>query len=401
MVQTKPSLTFSQLRVGIFVLAGLAILAFLILNSTGDFNPFEKKLRLKARFASADGLRVGADVQIAGVKIGKVESVSLLPPDSPEDEKVEAVMAVDSTLNGRPITERIRTDSTAQLVAVSVLANDKLINITAGSAKGAPVQEGHVLESKEAISINQLTQTGNELLQQINKLAIPANEILTKANQGQGTLGSLVNDESLYRNLDSAIAETKVAVVKLQTSLDKINQGQGSAGKFVNDPELYDNLNKTIARLESISADIQTGKGTAGKLVTDEALYNETRAAITELRTSAAKFNLVIDDLKTITGGIIGGEGSAGKLFKDDRLYEKATETLAKFNSTAEKLDLLLADARAGKGTLGKFVTDETLYNNLNQTASNINQFSSESTKLIYDFRQNPRKYLKIKVSLF
>lgn len=401
MVQTKPSLTFSQLRVGIFVLAGLAVLAFLILNSTGDFNPFEKKLRLKARFASADGLRVGADVQIAGVKIGKVESVSLLPPDSPEDEKVEAVMAVDSTLNGRPITERIRTDSTAQLVAVSVLANDKLINITAGSAKGQPVTEGHVLESKEAISINQLTQTGNELLQQINKLAIPANEILTKANQGQGTLGSLVNDESLYRNLDSAIAETKVAVVKLQTSLDKINQGQGSAGKFVNDPELYDNLNKTIARLESISSDIQAGKGTAGKFITDEAFYNDTRAAIAELRASAAKFNLVVDDLKTITGGIIGGEGSAGKLFKDDRLYEKATETLAKFNSTAEKLDLILADARAGKGTLGKLVTDETLYNNLNQTASNINQFSSESTKLIYDFRQNPKKYLRIRVSLF
>ncbi|MCV4784645.1 hypothetical protein OFM36_34950, partial [Escherichia coli] len=86
--------------------------------------------------------------------------------------------------------------------------NDKLINITAGSSKGEPVSEGHVLESKEAISINQLTQTGNELLQQINKLAIPANEILTKANQGQGTLGSLVNDESLYRNLDAAIAET-------------------------------------------------------------------------------------------------------------------------------------------------------------------------------------------------
>jgi len=72
MVQTKPKLTFSQLRVGSFVLAGLAVLAFLVLNSTGDFNPFEKKLRLKARFAAADGLKEGSDVQIAGVKIGKV-----------------------------------------------------------------------------------------------------------------------------------------------------------------------------------------------------------------------------------------------------------------------------------------------------------------------------------------
>ena len=80
MAQTKPRLTFSQLRVGIFVLAGLAVLAFLILNSTGDFNPFERKLRLKARFAAADGLKEGSDVQIAGVRIGRPSSAG--PPGS-------------------------------------------------------------------------------------------------------------------------------------------------------------------------------------------------------------------------------------------------------------------------------------------------------------------------------
>ena len=401
MVQTKPSLSFSQLRVGIFVFAGLAVLAFLILNSTGDFNPFEKKLRLKARFAAADGLREGSDVQIAGVRIGKVESVTLLPPDSPEDEKIEAVMAVNSELNDRPITDRIRTDSTAQLIAVSVLANDKLINITPGTAKGEPVKEGHVLESRDAISMNQLTKTGNDLLQQINKLAIPANEILNKANSGEGTLGQIVNDESLYRNLDAAVAETKLTVVKLQTTLEKVNNGQGTAGKLLNDPELYNSLNRTVTQLESISNDIKSGRGTAGKFVTDDALYNETRAAIIDLRTSAAKFNTIVDDLKLITTDLVGGNGSAGKFLKDQQLYDNARDTLAKFNSTAEKLDLILGDARAGKGTLGRLVTDETLYNNLNQTASNVNQFSSETTKLIYDFRQNPKKYLRIKLSLF
>lgn len=401
MVQTKPSLTFSQLRVGIFVFVGLAVLAFLILNSTGDFNPFEKKMRLKARFAAADGLREGSDVQIAGVRIGKVESVTLLPPDSPEDEKIEAVMAVNSELNGQPITQRIRTDSTAQLIAVSVLANDKLINVTPGTAKGDPVQEGHVLESRDAISINQLTKTGNDLLQQINKLAVPANEILNKANSGEGTLGRIVNDESLYRNLDTAVAETRLTVVKLQSTLDKVNNGDGTAGKLLNDPALYNSLNRTVTQLESISNDIRSGRGTAGKFVTDDALYNETRAAIIDLRTSAAKFNTVIDDLKLITGDLAGGTGSAGKFLKDEQLYENARDTLAKFNSTAEKLDLILGDARAGKGTLGKLVTDETLYNNINQTASNVNQFSSETTKLIYDFRQNPKKYLRIKLSLF
>ncbi|MGD9563928.1 MAG: MlaD family protein [Pyrinomonadaceae bacterium] len=394
MVETKKKLTFSKVRVGIFVLFGLAVLAFLILNSTGDFNPFEKKFTLKARFAAADGLREGSEVQLAGVRIGKVESVKLLPPDSPEEFKVEAVMSVDRELNGQPITERIRTDSTAQLIATSLLANDKTINITPGTVKGSPVNEGAVLESRVAISINQLTQTGNELLGQINKLAIPANEILNKANQGEGTLGRIINDESLYRSLDATISEMKA-------TLDKVNNGEGTAGRLVNDPALYNNLNQTVAQLESIAADLKAGRGTAGKFLSDDAFYNESRAAIADLRTAAAKINSIADDFKLISADLSAGRGSAGKLLKDEKLYDDARETLARFNSTATRIEQLIADAQAGKGTIGKLITDETLYNNLNQTASNINQFSSEGTKLIYDFRQNPKKYLRIKLSLF
>ncbi len=401
MVETRKTLTFSKLRVGIFVLLGLVVLGFLILNSSGDFNPFEKKMRLKARFAAADGLREGSEVQLAGVRIGKVEDVTLLPPDTPEDFKVEAVMVVDQELNGRPISERIRTDSNAQLVATSLLANDKIINISPGSSKGSPVSENDILESRVAISINQLTQTGNDLLEQINKLAVPANEILNKANQGEGTLGRIVNDESLYRNLDATIAETKLTVTKLQTTLDKVNSGQGTAGKLLNDAELYTNLNRTVATLEGISSDIKAGRGSAGKFVTDDALYNETRAAIIDLRTSAAKINGIADDFKLISADLSAGRGTFGKFLKDDQLYNDAKDTLARFNSTATKIESILTDAQAGKGTLGKFVTDETLFNNINQTASNFNQLSSESTKLIYDFRQNPKKYLRIKLSIF
>jgi len=387
--------------VGIFVLFGLIVLAFLVLNSTGDFNPFEKKLQLKARFAAADGLRDGSEVQLAGVRIGKVSEVLLLPPDSPEEAKIEATLLVDGDLNGRPITERIRTDSTAQLIAVSVLANEKIINISPGTIKGDPVSENHILDSSEAISINQLTKTGNDLLQQINKLAVPANEILNKANQGEGTLGRIVNDESLYQNLDATVAETKLTMVQLQTTIEKINRGEGTAGQLISNPELYNNLNRTVAQLEGISRDIREGRGSAGKFVTDDALYNETRAAITDLRTSAAKINLIADDFKLITNDIVEGRGTAGRLLKDEQLYDDARETIARLNSTATRFESLLADAQAGRGTIGRLVTDATLFNNLNETASNINQFSSEGTKLLYDFRQNPRKYLRIRVSLF
>ncbi len=401
MPPTQRNLGFSQLRVGIFVLFGLAVLAFLILNASGNFNPFEKKLRLRARFASADGLRDGAEVQLAGVNIGKVESVNLLPPNSPENARVEAVLKISEELDGRPISERIRTDSTAQLIATSILANDKFINISPGTPKGTPVAENDVLDSTAAMSINQLTQTGNDLLQQINKLAVPTNEILNKANQGEGTLGRIINDDSLYTNLDATVGETKLTLAKLQNTIDRINRGEGSAGKLLNDPELYDNLNKSVVQLEAISRDLRAGKGTAGKLLNDEQLYNDARDAIADLRVSAGKINGIADDFKSISNNLKEGKGSAGKLLKDEQLYDDARAALARFNSTAEKFDVILGDAQAGKGTIGKLLTDETLYNNVNQTVSNVNQLSSEGTKLIYDFRQNPKKYLTVQFKLF
>lgn len=401
MPRSQKNFSLRQLRVGIFVLVALAVLGFLILNSSGDFNPFEKKFRLKARFVSADGLRPNAEVQLAGLSVGKVEEVRFLPPDAASDDRIEAEFAVVQELDGKPITELIRTDSTAQLVASSVLGNEKVINITPGTGKGAPVGENHVLNSSTPVSINQLTATGNDLLQQINKLAIPANEILNKANQGEGTLGRLVNDESLYRNLDATVADTRLTMTRLQTTLEKVNRGGGTAGRLLNDPALYNSLNRTATQLESISNDIRAGRGSAGKFVTDDALYNETRAAIIDLRTSAAKINSIADDFKLITVDLTEGRGSAGKFLKDEKLYEDARNTLARFNSTATRIEAIITDAQAGKGTLGKLVTDETLYNNINQTASNVNQLSSEGTKLIYDFRQNPKKYLRIKLSIF
>jgi ABC-type transport system involved in resistance to organic solvents, periplasmic component len=401
MPKSRKNLSIGQLRVGIFVFAALLILGFLILNSTGDINPFEKKMHLKARFVSADGLHKSAEVQLAGVTIGKVEDVNFLPPDTPSDERIEATLALQPEFQKRPITDYIRTDSTAQLIATSVLGNDKMINITPGTVQADPVTENAVLESSTPVSINQLTATGNDLLKQINKLAVPANEILNKANRGEGTLGRIVNDESLYKNLDQTVAETRDTMNRLQTTLDKVNNGRGSAGKLLNDPALYNSLNKTVQQLEAISTGIRAGRGSAGKFVSDDALYNETRAAVADLRVSAAKINSIADDFKSISGDLAAGRGSAGKFLKDEQLYEEAKATLARFNSTSTRLEAIVTDVQAGKGSVGKLFSDETLFSNVNQAASNINQLSSEGTKLIYDFRQNPKKYLRIKVSLF
>ncbi len=401
MPRRNQKLSFSELRVGIFVLAALVITGFLILNSTGSFNPFEKKMRLKARFQSADGLHAGADVQLAGISIGKVEDVQFLPPDAPNGERIEATLNIVQVLDKKPISELIRTDSTAQLVATSILGNDKMINIVPGTSKGSPIEQDAVLTSSSGIGLNQLTATGNDLLKQINKLAVPANEILNKANQGDGTLGRIINDETLYKSLDDTVIEAKSTMARIQKTIDKINSGQGSAGKLVNDPELYDSLNRTVAQLEAISADIKAGKGTAGKIVNDDQLYTDTRDTIAELKKAAEKFTSIADDVKSLTADLKDGKGTAGKLFRDDKLYDDIKAALDRFNGATTRIESMIADAQAGKGTIGRLVTDETLYNSVNQTASNIATFTGEGTKLLDDFRKNPKKYLRIKLAIF
>src|SRR5436190_23501159 len=107
MPRRNQKLTFAELRVGIFMLAALVITGFLIFNSSGNFNPFEKKVRLKTRFETADGLHSGADVQLAGVSIGKVEDVKFMPPDAPEGERIETTLLVAETFDKKPITELI------------------------------------------------------------------------------------------------------------------------------------------------------------------------------------------------------------------------------------------------------------------------------------------------------
>jgi phospholipid/cholesterol/gamma-HCH transport system substrate-binding protein len=383
------------------MLAGLLVTGFLILNSSGNFNPFEKKMRLKARFENADGLHSGADVQLAGVSIGKVEDVKFLPPDAPEGERIEATFVVAETFDGKPISDLIREDSTAQLVATSVLGNDKMINITPGTVKGSPIENNGMLKSATAVSLNQLTQTGNDLLKQINKLSQPATEIFRKANEGEGTLGRVINDERLYESLDGAVAETRATMTRLQATLDRLNRGQGSAGKLINDPQLYNSLNATAKQLEAISTDIRAGRGSAGKLVSNDELYNETRAAVAELRNAGEKLSIIADDVKALTADVRAGKGTAGKLFTDEKLYENTRDAMERFRTATIRIESVLADAQAGKGTLGKILNDEALYNNLSVTAANVATFTGEGTKLLDDFRKNPKKYLRIKLSFF
>ena len=381
MPKTRKSVSLSELRVGILVFVSIVILVLLILNASGDINPFAKKLHLKARFGDANGLREGSEVRLAGVRVGKVDKITLLPPsDVPNAPRVEASMVISSTIDGRPATERIRTDSTAQQGSPSLLGNEMLINITPGSALGQPVKEGSILPSSSSNTVNDFATSGTDLAQRLSKLSDEISVIVRNVKDGKGTVGHLFNDESLYNNLNSTIRDTEDLMVQIRS-------GQGSAGKFVNDPALYNNANEIAKNLKLLSDDLRGGKGTAGKLLNDDELYNR-------INHIADRVDKSVDQINDIVADINSGRGTAGKLLKDEQLYNDARAAIAKFNTAAERIDNVVAAAQRGEGTVGKLLTDETLY-------SNVNQLSSESVKLLYDFRQNPKKYLTIKFQLF
>jgi len=381
MPPVKKKVGIRELRVGLLVVVAIGVLVFLLLNASGDISPFKKRIQLRARFANADGLRSGSEVRLAGVRIGKVDEVRLLGPSSNENEKVEATFSIDDRIDGRPATELIRDNSTVRLSSASILGSEKIINVAPGSALGQPVKNRDLLQpGVEAGTVEALTTSGNELMQQLNKLSAQFTDIAGKVNQGQGTIGRFVNDEAFYNNLNQTVRDVNGLVRQIES-------GQGSAGKFVNDPALYNNLNSVSGSLQTIADDLQRGRGTAGKLLTDDAVYNEARATIARLNRSVDEINIVVSDLRA-------GRGTAGKLLTDDTIYNDARSAIARFNTTAERIDNVVAGVQRGEGTAGKLLTDDQLY-------SNVNQLSAETVKLIYDFRQNPKKYLTIKFELF
>ncbi|MET0647992.1 MAG: MlaD family protein [Pyrinomonadaceae bacterium] len=381
MPPVKKRVGIREVRVGLLVVVAIGVLIFLILNASGDISPFSRKIRLRARFSSGDGLRRGSEVRLAGVRIGKVDDVELLPPSQNPQEKVEARFSIDSEIDGRPATDLIRKDSAALLSSPSILGAEKVINLTPGGAAADPIRDGDLIPpGDEGGTVQALTQSGTRLMDQLNDLSRQFTEISSKINQGQGTIGQFVNNEAFYNNLNSTMRDVNELVRQIQS-------GQGSAGRFVNDPALYNNLDEVTRSLQEIADGLRQGRGTAGKLLTDDAIYNDARGAIARLNRSVDNIDLIVNDLRA-------GRGTAGKLLTDEAIYNDARAAIARFNTAAERIDNVVAGVQRGEGTAGKLLTDDQLYNN-------ANQLSAETVKLIYDFRQNPKKYLTIKFELF
>jgi phospholipid/cholesterol/gamma-HCH transport system substrate-binding protein len=97
--------------------------------------------------------------------------------------------------------------------------------------------------------------------------------------------------------------------------------------------------------------------------------------------------NDTIANLKKLTDDINAGKGAFGKLAKDEELARKLDNTISKLSDLTTQL-------QAGQGTVGRLFKDESLFNNANEVMT-------ETRDLVKAIRQNPKKYLSIKLHIF
>ena len=355
---SQKQLKWSQLRVGITVLVAsvtLAVLVFLMTGTTGVFTP---KILVKCYFDNAGGLRVGAPVRLQGVDIGNVTKVRIAPghPQAP----VEVIMKV-STKYGF----NLRKDSVASLATAGVLG-EVYIDVDSAQAKASPAADGDTLAVRETPDLQDVVRASQGTLQNMDALLKRLDRILAFVESGQGSIGKLIYDPTLYNRFAQTVSE-------FQGIVDEVRNGKGSLGKLVASDEAYNKIVASIDKVNVMIDELQQGKGTAGKLLKDPVLYDNA--------------NQTIANVRKMTEDINAGKGAIGKLAKDEELAKK-------LDTTITKLAALTSDLEAGQGTAGKLFKDPALYND-------TDQMLIETRALVKAIREDPKKYLTFKVKVF
>ncbi|MBI1749047.1 MAG: MCE family protein [Acidobacteria bacterium] len=357
MPQSK-QLTWSELRVGLLVLVGLFLIAVGIFYVTGA-GILAAKYRVRTYLPEVEGLTIGAPVRLDGVEIGNVERVRMNPARGDRSRNIEVTLRID-----KKYMDEVRTDSTASLITEGLLGN-RYVSIQRGFT-GTVIQAEGEVPGREEKAIKAIVERGADLVQNLDELSKKVKDMVAGVEEGKGNLGKMLVDEEAYNRLNDILTRSQDMVRNAQA-------GQGSIGKLLTSDELYNKVNSAAGRFDTVLGDVQAQKGTLGKFVYDPQGYEQAKQFF-------EKGNALLADVKA-------GKGTAGKLVTDDALYTK-------WRNTGENLESATAKLNSNTGTAGKMFSDPQFYDNMTGLAGDMRL-------LISEFRQNPKKFLRVKFSIF
>ncbi len=354
---SQKQLQWSQLKVGITVIAAACVLAVLIFLMSGTGSIFSHRKTFYTYTDNAGGLRPGAPVRVQGVDAGSISDIRVVDHGS---TPVRVTMKVAAAR-----CDFIHTDSVVRITNTGVLG-DAFADIDSTQARGPVAPDKTTLLIHDEPDLMDVVRSSQSTLQNVNTLIQRADRIFTAIESSQGSVGKLIYDKQLYNSLNHSVSE-------VQALLDDINAGKGSLGLLLKDEGLYHRADDAVDKLNKIADDINSGKGTVGKLIKDPTLYNNANQTL-------ARANELMESINK-------GQGALGKFAKDPEFAKK-------LEAIVNNLAVITHGLQAGEGSMGKLLKDQSLYNH-------ADQMMEESRNLVTAIRKDPKKYLSIKLHIF
>lgn len=311
-MKRSPRITWDQLRVGLVILAGVAVIAVAIYKLGESANLFVKRYDLIAFLPDANGLREGGSVMVAGQLAGTVTRIEFLPVDTDTIRNLKLTLAVDAG-----VREQIRRDSKGKLRTLGLLG-DKVFDITPGTPAFRPLREGDTVTVTPAMDYEAVIAQASSAVTDMVALTRDMRTITGGLARGEGTVGQMLTNRALYDQLNGTLG-------RANTMLAKLANPNGSVGRMLDDPALYNRLVGVIGSTDSLVMSINSSNGTAGLLLRDSTLYRN-MVGISQGADSL---------LKSLTNG----QGSASRLLTDQTLYDQ-------LNKLVTDLSAVLADVR-------------------------------------------------------
>ncbi|MGA2118496.1 MAG: MlaD family protein [Bryobacteraceae bacterium] len=330
---------WARLRVTVVSLVSLLILGTLIYLLSGG-GLFTRRVVIFLYVPDATGVAPGAPVRVDGIDVGRVAAVGL-SGSKQLDRVIRVSLKVDSVQ-----LPSIHTDSTAQISA-DTLIGDKFVDIASGSGV-APIRPGQELRLKEQADLMRTLDLAqfNEQLRQIDA-------VLSDIESGKNAVGQLVLSADLYNDLRDRLTG-------LEKGLRRAVDVSGTLGQVIYGRDVYQRIAEPLEALDHSIELIQEGQGTAGHLVRDEAEYRNLASQVADLQKGIA-------------------EVRSGPLLASEALYADWNRKLGQWIAAVDDVNSNPA-----------FETSAA-YDNLNGMAGTLRD-------TLRDFRQNPRKYLRLKV---
>jgi len=308
----------TEFWVGLFTLISLLIALYMVFR-TGDLRlDRQPGYKVLVDFPDVAGLDVGDTVRVAGVEVGKVETINL------RENMGRVALSIDHRV---PLYE----DATAQVETYGLLG-DRYISIDPGHSKLPRVDPGGKIHS--AVSPEELDAL-------FAKLSEVADDIKTVTTTLRNVLGGeegelalreiLENSRDLSKELVETVRQNQEDFRKITKQLALLTrETQGMVA------ENREAVRKTLATAPETAENVRKITTDARRLFDDH--YEDISETLTNLRAASLQLEASLKAMEQIAGQIRGGEGTLGKLVQDDALYVEAKSTLTEMRNLIEDL---------------------------------------------------------------